>query len=114
VSDEWRRLTLNEWHAEGRLLFGNDVNKWEFVCPSCGLVQTRQDFLDLGMSQRQVDQYLAYSCIGRWRNPLESAEPFEGESIWGCRYSGGLLPNVSPITLIISEGEERPTFGFSE
>tara|TARA_R110000796_G_scaffold120296_1_gene234444 strand:- start:1518 stop:1769 length:252 start_codon:yes stop_codon:yes gene_type:complete len=50
----------------GHQLFGDDPNQWEFVCPDCGLVQKPQDFLDLGLHQRQVDTIAAFSCIRRW------------------------------------------------
>lgn len=112
MADEWIRLSLEEWQQQGRELFGPDVNDWKYVCPACGHVQTRQDWLDLGMNDRQVDERVGFSCIGRWLNPLGCATGFEPSTGTGCDYAGGLVPNISPITIIIAENDERPTFGW--
>jgi hypothetical protein len=34
------KLTLEQWEAKGRELFGDDKSKWRFVCPSCGNVMS--------------------------------------------------------------------------
>ena len=112
--DNWIRISLEDWQAKGRELFGDDANFWRFVCPSCGQVQTRQDFLNLGMHPRQVDQFLAYSCIGRWNVKdrelvVDFCEETQGA---GCTFAGGGLYNISPYTIIVTDGEDRPTFGF--
>lgn len=112
MSDEWINLSLVEWQEQGRELFGTDVNLWRFMCPSCGHIQTRQDWLDLGMSPRQVDSHLAFTCIGRWLQPLEAVPAFQHSRGYGCMYIGTGIPNISPLTVQISPNEERPTFGF--
>lgn len=87
---------LDEWQAEGIQLFGPNPNQWEFVCPDCGAVQRPQDFLDLGLHQRQVDIIAAFACIGRWKGT-------------GCMSAGR-----GPVLLIISEHEQdRPTFDWN-
>ena len=113
MADEWLRLTLDEWLAQGIKLFGPDVDDWEFKCPNCGHIQTRRDWLALGMSKRQVDQRLGFSCIGRWLNPMKAVDFGEMSTGFGCYYAGTMSPNISPITVIISPGEERPTFGWN-
>lgn len=30
--------SVEEWQAEGKRRFGEDVKKWRFVCPMCGHV----------------------------------------------------------------------------
>lgn len=106
-------MTPEEWQAEGTRLFGSDVNTWRFMCPSCGHVQTRQDFIDLGLNMRQVDELLAYSCIGRWLDPMGAVDAFEDSTGSGCRYLGGLNPNISPIKIELHDGRTRQTFGFA-
>jgi hypothetical protein len=113
-SDEWPEVTMAEWQQQGRTLFGPDVNDWRFVCPSCGYIQSRRDWMALGMNPRQVDMRLGYSCIGRWLDPLGCVDAFEMSEGTGCEYAGDQSPNISPLTVIISPGEERPTFGFDQ
>ena len=114
MSDEWTYLSLDEWQAQGTVLFGPDVDKWRFVCPSCGQVQTRQDWLDLGMNPRQVDQRLAFTCIGRWSRSPDTVPAFEPSAGAGCMYVGDRGPNISPTVVVISTDplEHRPTFGY--
>lgn len=109
--------TLEEWQAEAKRLFGNDVNKWRFKCPGCGHVQTRQDYLDMGMG-KQCDRYLAFSCIGRFRqtDPMKKdlvVDFGELDKGAGCHYVGGGLFNVSPVGIETGKDEIRYTFGFA-
>jgi hypothetical protein len=123
MADEWERVDHEEWIKQGVELFGLQSERWRFICPSCGHVQTLQDFLSLGMHRRQAEQIVGFSCIGSWQTMhkiqqasgypdiVEFMEPDQG---LGCRYHGGKTPNISPITLVIEEGRcERPTFGFA-
>ena len=69
-----KKLTHAEWLAEGKRRFGEDFNKWRFVCPVCGFVQSVQDYKDAGAPQDAV----AFSCVGRWRKevyPPKSSSP---------------------------------------
>tara|TARA_R110000796_G_scaffold41179_1_gene101903 strand:+ start:6367 stop:6615 length:249 start_codon:yes stop_codon:yes gene_type:complete len=80
----------------GLEMFGNDPNQWEFVCPSCGHVQSCQDFLDLGLWQRQVDRHAGYACIRRWTDQQ-------------CLHVGG------PMIVHITDNEPpRPTFAWNQ
>lgn len=54
-----------EWAIQGEWLFGPDPFKWRFRCPSCGNVQTPEDFLRFKPMGATPDT--AYQdCIGRW------------------------------------------------
>lgn len=112
-----RVVALDLWHLEAKAKFGLDPKTWKFVCPSCGHVQTLADFLELGLPQAHAQNFLAFSCIGRWRTTTRKAhlvvgfgDPDRGA---GCTYAGGGLLNISPVALIISPGEERLTFEFA-
>ena len=113
MSDEWIVSSVEDWNKEAISLFGEDPDNWMFVCPSCGQVQARRDFRAIGLPAHQIDEMIGYSCIGRWADPLGRVDFLEPTKGKGCNYLGGREPNISPITLIISEGEERATFGFS-
>ena len=85
-------ITLKEWQAQGIALFGDDPDKFTFVCPECGLTQSYQDFLDLGLWAKQVDMHAGYACIRRWTDQK-------------CLHVGG------PVLVHITDTEPpRPTF----
>ena len=42
------RMTRAEWEAEGKRRFGDDMMTWRFVCPSCGHVQSANDYKAAG------------------------------------------------------------------
>jgi hypothetical protein len=56
-----REYTCDEWVEKGKKLFGDDRNKWTFVCPACGNVQTIKDFDNIGC----VSELAWCHCIGR-------------------------------------------------
>jgi hypothetical protein len=102
-----------DWIEEGKARFGPDVRKWRFKCPSCGHVQTFEDFVALGMNPNQAQTIVGFSCIGRWRtstalNVVGFGELDKGS---GCNYAGGGLFRIAP-TLVKFEGGERYTFGW--
>ncbi len=89
-------MNLPDWQARAIELFGKDPNDWRFVCPACGKVQGRHDFLDLGMSDQQTENSLAYACVMRW---IDQSCMFAAEG---------------PVTLYVTPEEPRPTFEFHE
>lgn len=117
MADEHRDLTLEQWHAEASGRYGDDPNRWRFACPMCGHVQTRQDFLDMGMKGDLADQLLGFSCIGRYRTTdpeADVAECGEFDRGYGCDYVGDRGQNCSPVTILVGgPGELRPTFEFA-
>lgn len=109
MADEKRRVTLDEWQAEGRRLFGDNVNAWRFKCPSCGFVQTRQDFLAYGVPVRDVDRRLGFSCIGRSINQTCRGVAvvvgfMEAHVGYGCDYAGGGLFRINPVEVVYQDG----------
>lgn len=115
MTNEWLRIRLRAWQQIAIERFGPDPNHWRFVCPSCGHVQTRQDFRDLGMPERQLDNIIGFSCIGRWNTTHrdEVVSYCEESQGYGCTYAGGGSINISPYTVLLPKGDERPTFGFA-
>ena len=82
-------MTFQEWHDRGVKLFGEDKEKWAFVCPSCGHVATVQDWHDAGAPTGSV----AYSCVGRWKEKPSDAFQNSGP----CNYAGGGLFKLNPV-----------------
>lgn len=102
-----KRITLEEWDAEGKRRFGADQMKWRFVCPSCDHVASSEDYKNAGASSDSV----AFSCVGRW---LESPkEAFRGEG-GPCNYAGGGLFRINPVLVVLQDGTERNIFEFAD
>lgn len=54
-------VTLEQWEAEGERLYGKNRLEWRFKCPTCGHVQTPQEFKAAG-----IDPHEAYqNCASR-------------------------------------------------
>lgn len=83
-------MTHEEWYAEGKRLFGEDVMQWRFVCPSCGHIASVQDWKDAGAPEGAV----AFSCVGRW---MGSEKEIFDKSGGPCNYAGGGLFGLNPI-----------------
>ncbi|MEW6573152.1 MAG: VVA0879 family protein, partial [Bacillota bacterium] len=86
-------MTREEWYAEGRRRFGDDVMKWKFVCPACGHVASVQDYKDAGAPEGAV----AFSCIGRYLPNAKQA--FDPEGPGPCNYTGGGLFRLNPVRI---------------
>lgn len=100
-------ITLNDYLQMGKVLFGDDMKKWRFVCPGCGHVASVQDYMDAGAPEGAV----GFSCIGRY---LENCRPWLGKDGPGpCDYTTGGLLNISPVQ-IEHEGKIHYRFAFAE
>jgi hypothetical protein len=80
-----------EWMKEGRRLFGEDMMKWKFICPSCGRVISVQEYKDAGAPTGAI----AFSCVGRWDGHGD-VDAFEHGGK-GCSYAGGGLFCINPV-----------------
>lgn len=105
--DKSRTVTYEEWLAEAKQKFGNDPNKWAFVCPACGYVATIGDWKAAGAPEDAI----AFSCIGRWLN--KAGEAFEFGS-GPCHYVGGGFIRLNPVTVVGVQGQEWNAFEFAE
>lgn len=112
-----RVLTLVEWQAEGIARFGPDVNRWVFVCPSCGQAQTRQDWLAYETHPAEADRRLAFDCIGiraeevcPGAGAVYFAEATRGA---GCLYTAAGVFDISPVRIKFG-AHERSMFEFKE
>lgn len=58
-------ISRDAWLEKAKTLFGTDPLKWKFKCPSCGQIQSGQDFMDAGMEKQKAMQLVYQECIGR-------------------------------------------------
>ncbi len=98
--------TKDEWKARAEKLFGKDEFKWQFKCPSCGNIQTPDDFRKIKNAMENLEGLAVetrfnnrlptvedtyYNCIGRFtgtRNEIFSKEK-------PCNYTLGGLMHLS-------------------
>jgi len=99
-------IKLNDWLAEGKKRFGEDIKKWQFVCPACKTVQTPQDLLDAGVGGDDVDRYIAFSCIGRFTEGKKGTK--------GCDWTLGGFFQVHKTLVDREDGTTRRVFEFAE
>lgn len=102
-----RTLSYDEWQAEGTALFGDNVLRWRFVCPSCGHIQTIGDFRqykDQGATPDSARQV----CIGRFDGHMD-VPMSSGAS--PCNYAAYGLLHLCPI-IVLHEGKELQCFDF--
>lgn len=119
------RTNLCAWQKRGAKLYGPNVALWKFKCPSCGQIQTGEDWKAAGADIRDIDRMLAFSCIGRqWLrlngldyDVVEFMEKTKGK---GCNYAGHGLFRVAPLEVVYGtnkatgEPETRLTFDFAD
>jgi hypothetical protein len=87
----FRKLTKEQWLAEGRRRFGTSFLKWKFVCPCCKYIASVSDWKDAGAPEGGV----AFSCVGVWL-PVRR-EAFGGEGPGPCNYVGAGLISLNPV-----------------
>jgi hypothetical protein len=100
----------DEWLAEAERRFGDPPN-WKFVCPVCKTEQTPQDLIDAGVKKDQINQYIGFSCIGRFTGAGEhkrGAEPGKG-----CNWTLGGLLHIHTLEVEMDDGARRPVFEFA-
>ena len=97
-----RRITRDEWLAEGTSRFGPKGRDWKFKCVRCGNVQSAHDFLALGMPIEEIPKFVFFSCIGRWTKER------------GCDWTLGGLFQIHTLEVIDEKGEIVPVFEFAD
>lgn len=105
-----KTLSYEEWESEGIKRYGKDKRAWKFKCPSCGFIQTFNDFLKY-INKDKAQGLIGFSCIGR------VTEDSKGEYLKNkkqpCNYAGGGLFRLNPI-IITKEGTEQTYFDFAD
>lgn len=96
-------MTQEEWFAEGKKRFGDDMMKWKFVCPACKHVAAVEDWKKAGAPENTV----AFSCVGRWigGGDMGTTKP--------CNYAGGGLFRLNPAEVIMPNGSKHQAFAFA-
>lgn len=110
-------MTEAEWRADGLRRFGPNLLDWQFVCPSCGHVQTAREYQAAGAPESAI----GFSCVGRWMPRAQTrdafASPAEKKRLpdGPCDYAGGGLFRLNPV-LVAQDGVAEPIqmFAFAD
>jgi len=99
------KLTESEWRKRGAELFGEDVARWRFKCPTCGHVASveslRAELTDEELGLLRGRYSLEAECIGRYLSDR------------GCDWAAyGLFSG--PVFVLRDSGRETPVFDFAE
>lgn len=102
-------MTKKEWFALGTDLYGDDYFQWKFICPSCGHVQTPEDFRPYKNNGATPDT-ARFSCIGRYDGHMDVSI---FASPGPCNYtSGGLFP-LAPVE-VVDDDKKHLVFAFKD
>lgn len=107
VEGSFKVYTKDEWLSKGRKLFGEDMLKWKFICPSCRNVQTPEDFKKF-KEQGATPSDAYFNCIGRFIDISKDA--FSGNK--PCNYTMGGLISLADTVVIDEKGKEHLVFEF--
>lgn len=91
-------IKLDDFIAEAEKRFGTDRTKWKFICPRCKTPQSGQDLVDAGVKKECVNDYLGFSCIGRWTKDK------------GCDWTLGGLFKIHTLEIEDHDGKMHPYF----
>jgi len=109
-----RKLTLDEYHKELKDQGVSSREHMAFVCVACGTIQSAQDFIDAraGKTFDEVERYLAFSCIGRFRKAGPPPASFGGGAAsegLGCNWTLGGLFKLHDVEVFV-DNQSFPTF----
>ena len=90
-------FTLEEWQAEGKRRYGENIEDWKFKCPHCGNIASGKEFKDAGAEPNDMYQ----TCIGRHT---------KGK---GCDWAAFGLFDICKVH-VKSGDKEIPVFEFGE
>lgn len=109
------KYTMEEWVAEGKRRFGENIKDWKFVCPACGRINTGREFCELGAKTNDIYQ----TCIGRHNGKgISGAGHKSGERApeHGCDWSAfGLFGTLGKGDIVTEiDGSMLNIFAFAE
>jgi len=116
-----KRMTQDEFLAEAKRRFGDNVRDWKFVCPMCGTVQSVQQLMDAviaaGGKKEDVHGYIGFSCIGRFTGQSDASISAKNRGYkWdkGCNWTLGGLLQFHNLEVLLPDGYHRPTFELAD
>lgn len=105
-------MTRDEYYKLGKELFGEDMSKWEFVCPSCGNIQSAasvREQMKKGIPSLRFGMFEEGDMI----NPAEAC--YAENCNWAANglFSGPLLITMDPTKEINAARGDNCTYAFA-
>jgi len=97
-----RTVKLSDFIEEAKRRFGDDSRKWKFKCPQCKTVQSAEDLVAAGVSKDDVERFVGFSCIGRFKEGV------------GCDWTLGGLFQIHEIEIEDEDGKMHRHFELAE
>lgn len=114
-----KKVSYEEWKAEGQRRFGKDGRRWKFICPICGTVQSAKTFEEYTeLTPVEIVRQIGINCIGRSAiggaaiTDLDKPPSSDPNAI-GCMYHGNGLIRANPVTVELDDGHTMTAFDFA-
>lgn len=111
------RITIEQLHARFK---AQGVSAREHIavkCPICNTVQSIASLLRAGATADKVENYIGFSCEGRfsnagpWPSDKRKGKAVEARrAIRGCDWTLGGLLRIHKLEVINADGEPHPMF----
>ena len=95
-------MTEADWNALGQRLFGPEIKRWRFRCPTCNNVwsyEKADTFAEEQRAKLRGHWHVEQECVGRY---------IDGAGCDWCAY--GLF--CGPFFVLREGGKKTPVFGF--
>jgi hypothetical protein len=102
VSEQQQTMAEAEWQALGQSLFGDDLTKWRFRCPTCDSV------MSIERARALPPEQLAKLRASKWNIEQECVGRYIDAGCNWCAY--GLFSG--PFFVVRDSGNKTPVFGF--
>ena len=104
-----KTMTIAEYHAALKEQGTKDRADLVMICPMCGTAQTGNDLIRAGAGKTfdDVEQYLGFSCIGRWTGAGSPRKKPDGKP---CNWTLGGLFQTHKLVVVTPEGDRYPRF----
>ena len=104
-------IKLADFVNEAKKRFGDDNRKWKFKCPSCGAIQSAEDFSQLDCfkdKKGEINKFIGFSCIGRFTRENEK------EKFKGCNWTLGGLFQIHALEIEDNDGKMHKHFELAD
>ena len=102
-----RTITLEQFLSELKAQ-GVPRQHLAFVCPICKTVQSTASLMKAAnRDEDYVENYIGFSCIGRWTNAGEHKEGHDGH---GCDWTLGGFLHLHELEVIDEQGKHHMRF----
>lgn len=102
-------VTLEEYQKSLRDQGADSALDWVVVCPLCKTMQTARELIEAGAGKSfdDVEGYLGFSCIGRWKGAKSPRKEPDGSP---CNWSLGGLFQAHEMVVVTPDGGKFPRF----